>query len=242
MEYRKLIKEDDLTNFEVGIKETNLFIRCKAKISVERLENIARASALKYRRELEEYIIADPDFQISFKPYQVKKEAPLIVKEMAEVSSQAGVGPIAGVAGAIAEYVGRDLLNYSSEVIIENGGDVFLKCLKKRRLGILTASLLFKKSIILEIKPDETPLGICTSSGTRGHSISLGKSDAVVVASHSTLLADVMATSIGNLIKEVSDLQKGIKFAQRIKGIKGIIIIKGKTMGIWGDLRIDGWE
>lgn len=145
---------------------------------------------------------------------------------------------MAAVAGAIAEFVGKDLLDYTPEVIVENGGDIFVKTTRIRRIGIYAGNSPFTKKIAIEISPEKTPLGVCTSSGTVGHSLSLGKADAVVVLSPSTILADASATAIGNLIKDESDISSGIEFAKKIKGVKGVLIIKDDKMGIWGDIKI----
>ncbi|MCK5434567.1 MAG: UPF0280 family protein, partial [Dehalococcoidales bacterium] len=82
------------------------------------------------------------------------------------------------------------------------------------------------------------PLGICTSSGTVGHSLSYGKADAVVVLSKSATLADAAATAIGNLIVQAGDIPNGLEFANGIDGLKGVIIIKGDKVGLWGDVKI----
>lgn len=192
----------------------------------------------KYRLIVEKYIERNLSFARSLEPLPVEGNAHLIVKEMAKAGKKVGVGPMAAVAGAIAEFVGRDLLDYSPELIIENGGDIFMKSLKVRNIGIYAGNSSFTKKITLKILPQETPLGICTSSGTVGHSLSLGNSDAVIVISPSTALADASATAIGNLIKNESDISRGIRFAQKVKGIKGILIIKDSKMGIWGDVKI----
>jgi len=81
-------------------------------------------------------------------------------------------------------------------------------------------------------------LGVCTSSGTVGHSLSYGKADAVVVLSQSATLADAAATAIGNLIAQPGDIPKGIEFAQGVDGLKGLLIIIGDRMGLWGDVKI----
>jgi ApbE superfamily uncharacterized protein (UPF0280 family) len=90
----------------------------------------------------------------------------------------------------------------------------------------------------LEIKAEDTPLGVCTSSGTVGHSLSYGKADAVIVLSQSTALADAAATSIGNRILKPKDIPAGIEFAQTIKGLKGLVIIQGEQMGVWGEVKL----
>jgi ApbE superfamily uncharacterized protein (UPF0280 family) len=193
---------------------------------------------LKHRSSLEEYIRHHPLFLTTLEPYQVEKDAPAIVRHMAEASQVAGVGPMAAVAGAIAEATGKDLLRFSPEVIVENGGDIFLKTLKKRLVGIYAGESPFTGKVALEIKPQETPLGICTSSGKIGHSLSLGFADAVVALSPSTPLADAIATAIGNIVKNPADIPKAIEKAQSIDQLYGIIIIIGDTVGIRGEVKI----
>jgi ApbE superfamily uncharacterized protein (UPF0280 family) len=170
--------------------------------------------------------------------YQAEAEAPAIVKEMARVSQLTGVGPMAAVAGAIAEAVGRDLLAFSPEVIVENGGDIFLKTSEKRLVGIYAGQSSFTQKIALEIMPGETPLGICTSSGTVGHSLSLGSADAVIALSPSAALADAAATALGNMVKAADDIPEAIGKAQSIEGLGGAVIIVGNKMGVWGRVRI----
>jgi len=157
---------------------------------------------------------------------------------MSESAEKVSVGPMASVAGAIAEFVGTELSKFSPEVIVENGGDIFLKGLKTRRIGIYAGTSPLSGKIGLKINGKDTPLGICTSSGTVGHSLSYGKADAAIAIAKSAILADAAATAIGNLIKEPSDIPSGIKFAEGIEGLKGVIIIKGENMGLWGDIKI----
>ena len=231
--YRHWIKDSDLVSFEVTVKQTDLYIR-----SQRNLKDKALNSVLKHRAPLEAYIGYHPLFLTTLEPYHAEAEAPAIVKEMARVSQLTGVGPMAAVAGAIAEAVGRDLLAFSPEVIVENGGDIFLKISKKRLVGIYAGQSSFTKKIALEIMPGETPLGICTSSGTVGHSLSLGSADAVIVLSPSASLADAAATALGNIVKAADDIPQAIERAQSIKGLRGVIIIVGDKMGVWGRVKI----
>jgi hypothetical protein len=145
---------------------------------------------------------------------------------------------MASVAGAIAEFVGTELLDLSPEIIVENGGDIYLKSSGKRLVGIYAGQSPLTGKIGLEINGTDTPLGICTSSGTVGHSLSYGKADAVIVLSKSATLADAAATAIGNLIKQPSDIPSGIELAKGIEGILGVIIIKGDNTGLWGKVKI----
>ena len=145
---------------------------------------------------------------------------------------------MAAVAGAMAECVGMELIALSPEIIVENGGDIFLKSLKKRLIGVYAGESPLTKKIALHIEPEETPLGICTSSGTVGHSLSFGRADAVIVLSPSTPLADAAATAIANLVKEPRDIPGAIKFAEGIGGLKGAVLIKGDIIGLWGEVKI----
>jgi len=231
--YRHWVKDKDLISFNVVVKETDLYIRASRN-----LERKALKLVLKYRDTLERYIERHPTFLTSLKPFPVGNDAPRIVKSMSESAGKVGVGPMASVAGAIAEFVGTDLLAFSPEIIVENGGDIYLKSLKKRLIGIYAGKSPLTGKISLEINGGDTPLGICTSSGTVGHSLSYGKADAVVVLSQSATLADAAATAIGNLIVHSSDIPKGIEFAQGIEGLRGLLIIIDDKVGLWGEVKI----
>jgi len=233
MLYRLGIKDTDLVSFNVVVQQTNLYIRAE-----HNLRDKALRSVIKHRRSLERYIEHHPLFLTTLEPYPVEQTAPAIIKEMAIASKVANTGPMSAVAGAVAEAVGKDLLPFSPEIIIENGGDIFLKTSKKRLVGIYAGESSFTGKIALEIKPQETPLGICTSSATIGHSLSLGCADAVVALSPSTPLADAIATAIGNMVKSIDDIPQAIEKAKDIQGLYGIIIIKDDKIGIWGKVKI----
>ena len=231
--YRHWIKDKGLTSFNIVVKETDLYIRASTN-----LKQKAYTLVLKYRKILESYIRQHPAFVTSLEPLPVSDDAPPIIIEMSTAAEKVGVGPMASVAGAIAEFVGNELLTFSPEIIIENGGDIYLKSLEKRIVGIYAGKLPLTGKIGLEINEQDTPLGICTSSGTVGHSLSYGKADAVVVLSRSATLADAAATAIGNLIVQPGDIPNGIEYASGIDGLKGVIIIKGDKVGLWGDVKI----
>lgn len=231
--YRDWASDKSLVSFSVAVKETDLHIRARRDLSAEAL-----AATQRYRADLESYIKSHPIFLTTLKPFEVEQDAPPIVKEMADATRAAGVGPMTAVAGAIAERVGKELLPYSDEVIVENGGDIFLKTSKERFIGVYAGESKFTRKIAFSIRPEETPLGVCTSSGTVGHSLSFGYADAVIVFSPSTSLADAAATAIGNRVRIAEDIPEALEFAQGIKGLKGVAIIKGDNMGLWGQIRL----
>ncbi|MCX8126916.1 MAG: UPF0280 family protein, partial [Dehalococcoidia bacterium] len=149
-----------------------------------------------------------------------------------------GVGPMAAVAGAIAEEVGKDLLEFSPEVIVENGGDIFMKVTKDRLGGIYAGDSPFSGRIAVRVRAADTPLGIATSSGTVGHSLSFGKADAAMVLADSACLADAAATALGNLVVSSADIVPAIEWARRIPGLRGVLVIKGGDMGMWGRVQL----
>lgn len=231
--YRHWIEDKNLIPFNVTVKETDLYIRASSN-----LKRKAHRLVLKYRGILEKYGARYPSFLTSLEPITVNEDAPQIVRQMAEAAQNTGVGPMAAVAGAIAEFVGRELLAFSPEIIVENGGDIYLNSSERRVIGIYAGESPLTGKIGLEINETDTPLGICTSSGTVGHSLSYGTADAVVAVSRSAVLADAAATAIGNRVKQPDDVTRVIEFAQSIPGLKGVIIIKGDIIGIWGEVKL----
>lgn len=231
--YRNLVKTDDLVQFEVIVKETDLLVRAEKDLYGE-----TRESILKYRRQLETYIEMNPEFQRSLIPLKDDPYAPEIVQEMIRTSGSAQVGPMAAVAGAMAEWVSKDLLQFSKEVIIENGGDIYLSTSRERIIGIYAGDSPLSLKIGIVVEPEETPLGICTSSGTVGHSLSFGKTDAVCILSKSAALSDAAATSVGNIVQEKKDIEWGLERGKGIEGVLGTLIIVGEKMGVWGNVKL----
>ena len=232
--YRKWVKNEDLIAFEVIEKETDLFISAETDLATN-----ARAAILTHRGDIEKYIKKQPDLYSSLEPVDIRPDAPDIIKAMAAASRKAGVGPMAAVAGAVAEFVGRDLLKLTGQVIVENGGDIFIKTLKPRIIGIYAGEKSpFTGKLKLEIAPNENGIGVCTSSGTVSHSLSFGKADAALIISEDTALADAMATAVGNIVKRPDDVEKAVNFGKSIEGVKGILVLIGNKMGSWGEIKI----
>jgi len=149
---------------------------------------------------------------------------------------------MAAVAGTVAEYVSRVLLEYSTEIIVENGGDLYLNTDRELTIGIFAGPSPLSEKIGLKIDPQDMPLSLCTSSGTVGPSLSMGQADAVTVRSHSAALADAAATAIGNMICQVSDIAAGIQAARKIAMLEGILIVKDDQVGAWGDMELVALE
>jgi uncharacterized protein len=231
--YRKWYYPRDLFSKNVVFRETDLQILCDKPIEADYV--LARVE--KYRRQIELYICKDEKFLSSLKPLPVESTAPKIVREMAESCRKANVGPMAAVAGAIAEHVGADLLRKGAKtVIIENGGDVFLKTERPVKVGLFAGKTKLLSRMKLKINPGDTPLGICASSGTIGHSLSFGCADCVVIIAKNAALADAAATATANKVRYKKDLEIAIKFARSIKGIRGAVIILKNNLASWGEI------
>lgn len=231
--YRNLVKTDDLVNFEVIVKETDLLVRARKNLSKE-----TRESVLNYRHQLETYIATHPEFAGSLVPLNEDPYAFRIVQEMIRTSQLANVGPMAAVAGALAEFVSNDLLKLSEEIIIENGGDIYLATSRERTIGIYAGDSPLSLKIGILIQPEDSPLGICTSSGTVGPSLSFGKTDAICILSKSAALADAAATAVGNRVKAKKDIESGLETGKAIEGVLGTLIIIGDRMGVWGNIKL----
>lgn len=231
--YRNLVLKDHLVDFRVTVKETDLFVQ-----ALKPLEDITRELILEKRGYIENYIKRYPEFAQTLRPWRVQGPEPMIVNEMALAGEKAGVGPMAAVAGAIAEHVGSGLLKHSDEVVVENGGDVFLRLNSPVTIGIFAGESPLSLRMGMCIESRERPISICTSSGTVGHSLSLGKADAVCVLSDSCSLADAAATSIGNRVTSKTHIQPAIDFGKHIEGVRGIVVIIDDNIGIWGDLNV----
>jgi hypothetical protein len=231
--YRQWVTTEDLVAFPVVVDETDLLIRAKSDLSSQALEMVQ-----KCRAGLEDYIKKHPLFALTLEPMRVEDNAPAVVRNMALAAEAVGVGPMAAVAGAIAREVGAGLLQFSDEVIVENGGDIFMRSLRPRLVGVYAGGSHLTGKIAFVIHPEDTPLGVCTSSGTVGHSLSFGLADAVTVFSPSAALADAAATAIGNRLHSAEDIPKAIEFAQRVPGLSGVAIVKGDVLGLWGRIQL----
>ncbi|KQC06248.1 MAG: hypothetical protein APR62_01305 [Smithella sp. SDB] len=230
--YRSLINKDNLISFNLKIAESDLFISSDTNLTNKSLESLRR-----HRNFLEIYIKSHLEFRTSLLPLPEDELAPPIVRDMLSKSKICGVGPMASVAGAISEFVGNDLLPHSENVIIENGGDIFLKSKNELTVSVYAGESPLSYKINFAIKPEKTPLGICTSSATVGPSLSFGKADAVCVISKSATLADAAASAIGNRVKSKNDIKKSLDYGIKIPGVTGIIIIVGNDMGAVGEVR-----
>lgn len=203
-----------------------------------RAQVIALVSSLW--EQLTRYIDHNPDFVESLVPCRVQSDAPDIAVEMLQASQSAGIGPMSAVAGAFARRVGEMLIERFGcrEVIVENGGDIYLKTVKDTDIAIFAGQSPLSEKVGLHIPAELTPLGVCTSSGTVGPSLSLGRADAVAVVCSDTALADSLATAFCNMVQRKEQVGKvAQRLAQRAETI-GTLVVKDDNMAVAGRLEL----
>lgn len=232
--YRHAAAAEGLVCFTVKEKESDLWLAADRDCRDE-----ARRALAAVRREIEAYIARRPEFLSAMTPLPDDPEAPEPVRRMLAAGAAAGVGPMAAVAGTTAEFVGRALLTAgAAEVLVENGGDLFIVSRRPRTAAVFAGESPWSMRLGLRLAPEKTPVGLSTSSGTVGPSISFGRADAAVATAADAALADAAATAVGNLVKTPESVQKALHFAEKIEGLSGVLLVVGDRLGVWGDLEL----
>jgi ApbE superfamily uncharacterized protein (UPF0280 family) len=206
------------------------------RICCERFD-VATAEIVSQRRILEEYILRHGAFRQSLEPLDVLDDAPEVAQRMARAARLVGVGPMAAVAGAMAQCAAEAVLRAGdAEAIVENGGDIYLKAARPVIVGLHTGTAELSGRLAFSLEPAETPIAICSSSGKMGHSMSLGDCDLAVAVSRSAALADAAATEGANRVRAVGDVNRTLERIVAIEGIDGVLIVKGDRIGLAGRL------
>ena len=234
--YRNQFSQQRFRSFVVNYKETDLWIGIDPASFQEEMKNVSLLKVKELRTILEKYLLTDPVFGKTFDPHQIEPNAPEIVKVMAKAATRAGVGPMAAVAGTFAEAVGRHLMEQFDiqEIVVENGGDIFLKIKRNLLMSVYAGNSPLSEKIGIEIQATESPLGVCTSAGTVGPSISFGKADAAMIVCRNTALADAFATAFGNRVKTPDDIQAAITQTEQFPEILSAVIICRDKIAIRG--------
>lgn len=234
--YRQHFSQERFRSFVVTYKETDLWIGVDPDSFRDEMKEVSFLKIKEFRTVLEQYIGTDPDFGKTFEPYPAEPNAPAIVKGMVRAAERANVGPMAAVAGAFSEAVGRHLLEKFNiqELVVENGGDIFLKIERPILMSVYAGNSPLSEKIGIEIQATDSPLGVCTSAGTVGPSVSFGQADAVMIACRNTALADAFATGFGNRIKTPEDVQEVIDQTVQFPEILSAVMICRDKIGIRG--------
>lgn len=238
--YRTHMGEGRFKSFSVHYKDSDLWIGVDHQSFSNHLPAFAMKHLIGIRNELEHYLCIHPEFASSFQPLSCTNDAPLLARQMAEAAQKAGTGPMAAVAGAFAESMGKAIEKEFAvkEVVIENGGDIYLSIEKALVLAVYAGTSALSGKVGIEIPPQASPLGVCTSAGTLGPSVSFGKADAVMLACKNTLLADAYATALGNRVKTAADIEKTLALASQETEILSALIVCEEKIGVYGSFPV----
>lgn len=238
--YRSQFNSERFTGFEINYLETDLWIGINPSSFQPEIKDVALAKIKSLRNKFDEYIKTEPFFKKSLKPFNPSDFAPTEAKQMAAAAEKAGIGPMSAVAGLFAREVGEGIIRnfLVDEMVIENGGDIYVLLKDELVLSVFAGDSILSERIGLVIPPEKKKLGICTSAGTVGPSLSYGKADAVVVICEDILLADAFATAFGNKVKSPNDVEKVIKQSEKYPDILSLLIICEDKIGIRGDYEI----
>ena len=192
---------------------------------------------IRQRTILEEYIVRQPEFKTSLVPLRPLQDAPEIAMRMCRAAMDVGVGPMAAVAGAIAQSAAEAAVHESDEdVIVENGGDIFMVVSNPLSIGIHAGPKSLFNDLAFRVEPDDTPLAICSSSSMMGHSMSMGACDLATVVAKDAALADAAATLAANLVATPEDLEPTAARILAVPGVLGVLLVKSDKMAIQGTL------
>ncbi len=238
--YRTGMGKSRFESFEINYKDSNLWIGIDKKSFNPLIPFFALNKLTEIREILEEYIQKEPEFKSSLKPVALLPGAPEIALIMAMASRKAGTGPMAAVAGAFSEYIGKAVYKEFSveEIVVENGGDIWMNIENDILISVYAGNSPFSEKISVEIKAGFSPLGICTSAGKVGPSFSFGNADAVMVACKDASLADALATAIGNNIKQAADIDIQQNNFKNFNEILSLIIVCEDKIGVSGKFKI----
>ena len=232
-DYRSYEDHDIFVSFRTIVETSDLYIK-----ALVNLEDKARQFTVECRRQIQDAIIRRQEFLTSFRPIASDSRDHPVAYRMIEAARKAGVGPMAAVAGAVAEFVGRSLMPFTPEVIVENGGDIFICAKRPILVGINAGESAFTGKLGIRIGPTGIPIGVCTSSATVGPSTSLGKADAATVIAYDVSLADAVATGMGNLVKTEMDLKPAVQWAIGIEGVISALTIIGDKIAVAGNIEL----
>jgi uncharacterized protein len=232
--YRRTIaSQPDWTACGVTYQQTDLWIQADREVRL-----LAERALLEARIQVEGYARGHHGFLTSHSPLPMDPLAPETVQRMLESGHAAGVGPMAGVAGAIAQFVGERLLEQCREVVVENGGDIYLKAMRPLSVGVFAGESPLSNRMAIRVFPERMPMGIATSAATVGHSWSYGQADAACVMADNAALADAAATALCNRVRVASNMEPALAWALGIPGVRGALVILDRSLAVKGEVEL----
>ena len=238
--YRATMGEWRFRSFTVTVGESDLWIGVDPASYRGSMTTFVYETVSRLRADMVGWAHQNPSFLTALTPVPAAPEAPAVVRAMIAAGEAAGVGPMAAVAGAIAERVGRRLREHYGcrSVVVENGGDIWASAEEPILFRVYAGTSPLSERVAIEIAPSQMPLGVCTSAGTVGHSLSFGRADAALVAMPDAAMADAFATAFGNRLSCAADIEPQLAVAQSIPHLVAALFIVGDRLGVWGAVRL----
>ena len=238
--YRNKMGLERFISFNVSNYESDLWVGIDKQSYTHEIKDFVLKRILYYRELINHYSKNHKEFLESHKPVVIFENSPKIVKEMAKAAKKSNIGPMGSVAGAFSEFIAKDIIEKYNvkEIVIENGGDIFLKIETSIIISVFAGKSSLSEKIGIQIPPSSTPCGVCTSAGTIGHSFSYGKADALMIVCKNTLLADVYATKFCNKVIDENSIQPVLEEIKTIPEILSAIIIINDKVGFCGSLEV----
>ncbi|WP_163715347.1 UPF0280 family protein [Mangrovibacterium lignilyticum] len=235
--FRNSFPKDRFQSFVVEYLESDVWVGVdpesyRADMEVEVLQVLTKAVD-----ELKAYVEENPLFRKSLKACAVAETAPEAIRKLAHSAELGAVGPLAARSGLLNELIGQALLEKFEigELIVENGGDLYLKLRDSLIVSIFADDLEDSGLMGLEVMPEQTPLGIGTGLGTKGHPINHGKADAVMIMAKNGADAGALAVGVGNRVKKLSDLEKVLKHLKLMPEVTAAVLIVEDQIAVHGD-------
>ncbi len=231
-----MVEGEGMVSFPLLIEESDLLISIDRQSFQPELKGIFLSLLSGLRGDLEQYIERDKDFKRTLTPHLLLPGAPEVVELMASAANKAGVGPMAAVAGAVAELMVKESQEMARNIIVENGGDICFKTEHPITVGVFAGKSPLSGKLGLRLQAQDSGYGVCTSSATVGHALSFGATDAAIVISQSAALADAAASLLGNLVHREKDITPALEKVCSIKGVEGAVVVLDDRLGVMGDV------
>ncbi len=227
-------RHDDLVPFQLVIEETDLWVAAREDLGLPMADH-----ARFLRGQIKAYAAVHPEFLTSLEPLAATPRDPEIIRRMCRAGQLTGVGPMAAVAGTVAQMLGEFFRERSPDLLIENGGDTYLCSTRERHIGILNMPDQAVR-LCVPVAASEFPCSFCASSATIGHSLSFGKADLVVVRSRDAALADAAATALANALTGAQAMDAVLAQAQKWEpiGLDGVFTQCEGKIGVWGKMQL----
>ncbi len=227
-------RNDDLVSFQLVVEETDLWVAAREDIGLPMADH-----ARFLRGQIKTYATLHPEFLTSLQPLEASSHDPEIIRRMCRAGRLTGVGPMAAVAGTMAQMLGEFFRERSPDLLIENGGDTWLCSTRERNIGILNMPDQAVR-LCVPVAASEFPCSFCASSATIGHSLSFGRADLVVVRARDASLADAAATALANALTGAGAMDAVLAQAQAWEplGIDGVFTQCEGKIGVWGKMQL----